>query len=223
MVYRRRIPGLVRVLALIFITMIGLNGAAIPARADDTTPTPPVVLFHDDFTARADRWRLIDLSKASISYDPAALRLTAKPANYALWSIPDSDLKPTQFALSVQGTWTTGDDSALFGVVLDYQSDTDMTVVSIARDGTVRASAFYFGVLSDLAPSIKLTLDPSVAVTLHLVLSADHRLTITVNDQTAQNFKLSKFKAGQFGVFAQSGATGGISVAFQNFVVSDLP
>ncbi len=207
--------------------------ALMPVRAQDATPpvTPPVtpgvpvpiVLFHDDFTTRADRWQLIDLgAKASINYDAAALRLTAKPANYAMWSIPDTSLMPAQFDLRAQAEWSSGSPDAQIGIVIDYHSINDMIVATIARDGQVRIGHYVFGVWTDLAPPVQLTLNIDHPIMIRAVVNADQILQLSVDDQPAQTLALSHFKAGTFGIFALSGASGQMNVSFQDFTVSTV-
>jgi len=206
------------------IMLFGLLTLAHLMPTYDPTPTPPVVLYRDDFSTRADRWRLFDLGKAAIAYDNANsdLRLSAKAAHYALWSVPDTELKPVAFDMRVQVAWITGDADAQFGLVIDYQSDTDMLVVTVAHDGTVRVGRYYFGVWQDLSAPVRLTLDNSTApITLDIRFSTDHHLSIMAAGQAAQTLKLDHYKAGNFGLFALSGAQGGINVAFQNFTVSE--
>ena len=79
--------------------MIGLAvlaGFLLPGMAHVTqslAPTPtkaPLVLFHEDFSTRANRWQLADLGKKSaIAYTADGLELRASVPHYGMWSVPD--------------------------------------------------------------------------------------------------------------------------------------
>lgn len=211
---------------VVLIVSLALGPQTVFAQQDSPTPIPPIVLFRDDFTTHADRWKLISLDKATIRYDEKALalRIEAKPDNYALWSVPDTDLKPDRFDIQVQGTWVTGSSDALFGLVVNYRSDTDMLLATVTRGGQVRVGNYYFGVLTDLASPVQIQLDAAQPVSMRAVMSNTdnaHQLDIYVNAQKVQNVALDNFRAGSFGIFASSGGSGGLNVAFNNFTVSD--
>ena len=75
-----------------FILILFLNAGS---RGPQATPTPAIhALFHEDFSTRANRWRLFNLGKAVIDYQGSALVMQAKPANYALWSVSQMALGP---------------------------------------------------------------------------------------------------------------------------------
>ncbi len=205
---------------LIAIVFIAPVQGSIRARQDSPTPTPPVVLFHDDFSTHADRWKLFNLGKASIRYDATVLRVETNSDNYALWSVPDTDLKPDQFDMTLQGTWVTGDNDALFGIVVNYRSDSDMLVATVTRGGQVRIGNYYFGVLADLAKPTQAILDAAQPVTIHAILGAAGTLDIYVNNQKLQSITLKTFRTGSFGIFASSGGSGGLNVTFNEFTIS---
>ncbi len=212
---------------VVFLGLQGLGQPIRPVRAADgieTTPVPIDVLFHTDFTTRADRWRLTgDQSKGTIDYDESSLRFTTKAANYALWSVPDSDLKPDQFDMRVTGSWTTGANDAALGIILSYQSDNDMLLMTVSRAGQVRVGNLRFSKFSDLSKPVKLSLDATEPVQMRAVLSVlngKRTLQIFVNDLQAQTIVLTAFKASTFGVYASSGTSQGLNAGFQLFSVS---
>lgn len=205
------------VLALLFLKL------PAPTLASQGTPTaPPSVIFRSDFTTRAERWRLLDMAKASVRYLAEGLNLQVTPANYALWSIPDTDLKPEQFDIELTGNWASGAQDAEFGIVVQYRTDTDMELVTISRSGKVRAGSYYFGVFTDQVAPAQITLEPEKAVTLRAELRKvkdKTTLQILVNGAKALNLPLPAAKTGSFGIYVVSGADPGAAITFSDFTV----
>jgi hypothetical protein len=198
-----------------------------PVAAQTPTPTPPpVLLFRSDFTTRAERWRLLELKKAAIRYMEDGLQLEITPANYALWSIPDTDLRPEQFDISLTGNWTSGAQDAEFGIVVQYRADTDMEVVTVSRGGRVRAGAYYYGVFTDQVAPAQVTLEADKPTTLRAEFrkAKDAKITlqILVNGAKALTVPLDAAdgKAGAFGIFAISGTDAGAAITFSDFTVT---
>ncbi len=213
------------------IGTIGLLARSTPIRAQTSAPTPapnPITLFHDDFTTEADRWRLLDLGqKASVGYDISAgtLNVAVGASNYALWSIPDTDLALDQADVRVQADWSAGDSDSQFGLVLNYRSDNDMLVIAASRDGHVRIGYYRANAWTDLTPPVSVTFDPTQPIIVRALLvtiGKAHRLLTFVDDRIAQSITLTDFKAGKFGFFAQNGASGATALSLHNFIVNGL-
>lgn len=202
--------------------LIALLSLPFPANAQEETPAPQPILFRSDFTTRAERWRLLDLKKAVIRYLQNGLQLEITPARYALWSIPDTDLKPEQFDIELTANWSSGADDAAFGIVVQYRADTDMEVVSISRAGKVRAGTYYFGVFTDQIEPKQITLDAEKAVKLRAELRKvkdKTTLQILVNGEKALTLPLPAAKTGTFGIYAVSGEDPGAAITFSDFTV----
>jgi hypothetical protein len=205
----------------LLVGVLASNSAVVNAQGE-ATPEPTRVWFHEDFSTRANRWRLLDLGKAVVSYDDSALSLEAQPADYALWSVPDTDLKLDRYDIQVVANLVSGNDDARAGVIIGYRNENDMLVLAVSRRGNVYLGRYYFGVWSDVIPPTKVKLDPTQPVTLRAIIDADHALRLVVNDQPAGKTVIKNFKASSFGLFALSGKAGGVHVTFSRFVVSDL-
>jgi hypothetical protein len=191
------------------------QGVATPAVVDAH------VWFHEDFATHANRWRLFDLGKASAAFDSGTLVLRAQPANYALWTIPDTDLKLDRYAIKVQMNLRSGGSDARAGVIIGYQSENDMLVLAVSRQGTVYLGHYYFGIWNDVIPPSQIDLDPDQPVTLEARSNAGHVLRLFVNGQAAGQTTLQNFQASGFGLYALTGKVGGIDAAFLSFVVED--
>ncbi|MHB8629235.1 MAG: hypothetical protein ACYDBJ_21925 [Aggregatilineales bacterium] len=226
----RRLSG---ALGAALIGTIGLLARSTPIRAQTvaTTPAPnanPITLFHDDFTTEADRWRLLDLGqKASVGYDVSAgtLKVAVGASNYALWSIPDTDLALDQADVRVQADWSRGGSDSQFGLVLNYRNDNDMLVIAASRDGHVRIGHYRTNAWTDVTPAVLVTFDPTQPITIRAMLitiGKTHRLLTFVDDRIAHSIVLSDFKAGKFGFFAQNGANGATALSLHNFIVNGL-
>jgi hypothetical protein len=208
---------------------LGTSEGRIGAQTGVATPAPFVnqnTLFHDDFTTKADRWRLLDLGqRASIGYDVSAgtLDVALGAAHYALWSIPDTDLMLDQADMRVQADWSVGGDDSQFGLVLDYRSDNDMLVVAVSRDGHVHTGHYRSNAWTDITPAVSVPFDPAQPVTIRaqlIVVGKTHWLVTFVDDRIAQSIALSDFKAGKFGFFAENGASGATALALHSFTVN---
>ena len=225
--------------------LLGSTAAVRAQSAPTQTPIPTVVatptaltLFHDDFITRVDRWRVFTLGdKASIDYSvlDGDLQVVATAANYAFWSVPDSDLALDHATITLQADWLSGASDAQFGLIFDYRNDNDMLVATISRVGQIRFGHYMYGVWKDIAPAQRLTLpgsdinqtnrpnDADQPFTMKASISgtgASRQLIISVNDQLASPITLSAFKAGGFGLFAQNGTSGRIKVALHSYQIS---
>jgi hypothetical protein len=209
---------------LIVISMMGVMVfSPLSARADDNSTNPAArIWFREDFTTRANRWRLFDVGKAAISYGQNGLSLRTATSDYALWSFPDTDLKLDRYHMEVEAQLVDGAADALFGVIIGYRSETDLLVLVASRDGNIHLGRYYYGIWSDVTPVTKISLDISKSVTFRAIVDADHVLKISINGQNAGETTIQNFKAGGFGLFALSGKKGGVEVAFRRFVVSDI-
>ncbi len=185
------------------------------------TPDAAPVWFREDFSTRANRWRLFDLGKAAITFEESTLVLRATPANYALWTIPDTDLKPERYAMKVQVKLNSGDDEARAGMMIGYRSDSDMLVLAASRQGRVYLGRQYFGLWSDVIPPSQVSLEPNQPITLEAILDSEHDLRLFANSQPAGQTTLRDFQASRFGLYALSGQADGIDAAFLNFTVGD--
>src|SRR5439155_356939 len=208
------------VLAVIGLLLLGaaLAGSHVVTRAEGQPTSSPVhVWFRDDFSTRANRWRLLDVGKAVVTYDQSTdqttLNLRADPADYALWSVPDTDLKLDRYNIEVEFKLISGDDSARVGAIVSYRNDNDMLVVAVSRTGSVYLGHYYFGIWNDVIAPTKVKLDPQQPITLRSVIDDKHTLKLFANDLPAGQTVVRDFKASSFGLFALSGKQGGVQVA----------
>jgi hypothetical protein len=208
----------------IVISMMGvLIFSPLSARADDNPTNPTArIWFREDFTTRANRWRLFDVGKAAISYGQSGLSLRTAASDYALWSFPDTDLKLDRYDMEVEAQLIDGAADAMFGVIIGYRSETDLLVLVASRDGNIHLGRYYYGIWSDVTPVTKVSLDITKSVTFRAIVDTNHALKISINGQNAGETTIENFKAGGFGLFALSGKKGGLEVAFRRFVVSDI-
>lgn len=211
-------------LAILGVCLIGSMWMGAPAAVyaqDSKTPAPAHVWFREDFSTRANRWRLFDLGKASVGYAQTGLALKATPPDYAVWTIPDSDLKLEQYDIEVEATVNSGGDDARIGMIIGYRSDSDMLVLAVSPQGDSYLGNYYFGLWNDLIPPAKVKIDNQQPIVLRATINADHALQVSVNGQSAGRTTIKNFKASGFGLFALTGKSGGIDVAFHRFTVSD--
>jgi hypothetical protein len=210
-----------RVIVVILVIGVLLGVGGYPVSAQDEEDAVHV-WFREDFSTRANRWRLFDVGKAGVSYDQSTLKLRADPANYALWSVPDTDLKLERYDIEVTAKLVTGEADARVGVIISYRSDNDMLVVAVSRQGDVFLGRYYFGIWSNVIPPSRIKFDAEKTITLRAVIDNNHALRMFVNEQPAGQTTIKNFRASSFGLFALSGRKGGIHVAFSRFTVSDL-
>jgi len=194
----------------------------LSASADDNSTNAARIWFREDFTTRANRWRLFDVGKAAITYGQSGLSLRTDASDYALWSFPDTDLKLDRYDMEVEAQLIDGAGDARFGVIIGYRSETDLLVLVASRDGSIHLGRYYFGIWSDITPITKVNLDITKSVVFRAIIDKDHMLKMFNNGQSAGETTIQNFKAGGFGIFALSGNKGGMEVAFRRFVVSDI-
>src|SRR5262245_33624549 len=164
---------MVRSVRLIVLAAFGLlvlsgviGGQGVVRAQGQTTSSPLHVWFREDFSTRANRWRLLDIGKAVVTYDQSTLSLRADPADYALWSVPDTDLKLDRYSIEVDLKLLSGDDTARVGAIISYRSDNEMLVMAVSRTGLVSLGRYYFGVWTDVIMPTKVKLDPDEMITL---------------------------------------------------------
>jgi hypothetical protein len=194
-------------------TVVSAQGAATPDSAH--------VWFHEDFSTRANRWRLLDLGKATITFEESTLVLRATPADYALWTFPDTDLKPERYDMKVQVKLNDGDEDARAGMMIGYRADSDMLVLAVSRQGNVYLGRYTFGLWNDVIPPSKVSVEPDQPITLEAILDSGYGLRLFANGQPAGQTTLEDFQASGFGLYAMSGQEGGVDAAFLSFTVSD--
>ncbi len=214
--------GLMVALGVIYLGSTGFaSGQQVVNAQGAATPSVTHIWFHDDFATHANRWRLYDLGKATASFEEGTLVLRAQPANYALWTIPDTDLKLDRYDIKVQMKLASGGLDARAGVILGYQNENDMLVLAVSRQGMVYLGHYYFGLWSDVIPPSRIDLDPDQPVTLEANINAGHVLRLLVNGQPAGQTTLQDFRPGGFGLYALTGKQGGINAAFLSLVIGD--
>src|SRR3954469_5941116 len=103
--FKRRLVNRVVVGTIASLLLVGFSG---PVRAQDG-PGRLHIWFREDFTTRANRWRLYDLGKATVDYTNSGLVLRSTASQYAVWSIPDSDLKPDRYDIEADVKLNSGD------------------------------------------------------------------------------------------------------------------
>jgi hypothetical protein len=220
---------MVRALRLVVLAAIGLlvltgvlGNHGVALAQGQTTSSSLHIWFREDFSTRANRWRLLDIGKAVVTYDQSTLSLRADPADYALWSVPDTDLKLDRYGIEVDLKLLSGDDTARVGAIISYRSDNEMLVMAVSRTGLVYLGRYYFGVWTDVITPTKVKLDPDESITLRAVIDDRHTLKLFVNDKPAGQTVIKDFRASSFGLFALSGKRGGVQVAFSRLIVSDI-
>lgn len=207
-------------------------------RAESQTVAPatppvvpnPVILFHSDFSTHGERWKLIsDSTDAAVQYVDNGLSLAITPANYAIWSYPDTDLRPGSADLSMTVGWESGADDAVVGLIIQYRSDNDMQIATLSRAGALRYGSYVRGVFTDAVAPIQVTLAPDKLIELRAVLNhtaakaglkAQDALAVFVNGVPALNLSFDAGRAGRFGVFARSGSAPGLNFILRGFTVS---
>ncbi|SRR5258708_191899 len=213
-------------LVSIIVCLVILCGGSAATRtlSAGNTPTPTAVhaLFHEDFSTRANRWRLLDMQKANVDYSADGMSLQAVLPNYALWTYPDTDLKLARFEIQTEAVFAGGGTDARAGMIIDYRADNDLLVLAVSRAGDVYFGDYYFGVWKDILPPIKVQLEAGNPVSLDIIVDANHNLRFLVNGQTTFRTVIKDFKAGSFGLFAMAGKHDGMHVTFRRFSVNDL-
>lgn len=206
------------------------------APVNETTPSvtarsAPILLFQSDFSTHGERWRLCcDSTDAAVQYVENGLSLDITPANYAIWSYPDTDLRPGSADLTMTIGWQAGADDAVFGLIVQYRSDNDMTIATLSRAGTLRYGNYLKGVFTDAADPVQVTLDRAAdSVSLRAVLqhgkpAADKSVTdsldLYVNGTQSLKVSFPAGRSGRFGVFARSGSEPGLNFILRGFTVS---
>jgi hypothetical protein len=209
------------IIGVLLVSSIWVGAPRVVRAQGNKTPVAHI-WFREDFTTRANRWRLFDLGKAAVTYEQAGLTLKATPADYALWTIPDNDLKLDEYDIEVEAAVNSGGDDARIGMIIGYRNESDMLVMAVSPQGDAYLGNYYFGLWNDIIPPTKIKLDNQQPITLQAVINADHMLQLSVNGQSTGRTTLKNFKASGFGLFALTGESGGIDVAFRRFTVSDI-
>jgi hypothetical protein len=179
------------------------------------------VWFHEDFSTRANRWRLYDLGKATVDYSVNGLVLRATASQYAVWSIPDNDLKPDRYDIEADVKLNSGAADARVGMIIGYRSENDMLVLAVSPDGRVHLGRYYYGIWNDMIKPAKIKLDKKQVIKLQAIVDPNHSVRVLVNGQLAGQTTIQDFRAAGFGLFALTGKSGGVDAAFSRFTVGD--
>jgi hypothetical protein len=211
-----------RYLLTLFLIALTLVGSPTYAQTE-TPPTTPRTIFRTDFSTRADRWRLLRLiDKAQITYTDQGLLVMISRPKYALWTLPDTDLRPSAYQIQVRGVWGESSPDSEVGIVLAYRSDSDLLVATLARDGRIRLGAYKFGVFYDLTDPVNAP-EGNSSLNLSVRYTDQQEVMITINDQELLTHRLeSENPPGLFGLYAVSGESAGLAITFTEFSVNQL-
>jgi len=209
--------------ALVWLVLSSVSARSVSAQADTTEPTP-ISLFHTDFSTRADRWRLLDLKTSAVRYQDDGLQLAVTAANKAVWTFPDSDLKPDEFAMKLTGTWNSGGKAAMFGLVTRYRTETDMQIVAVSREGKLYIGNYTGASLKLIGKTVQLKEKIGETVALEVLVrkaKTGLTLTVTIDDNAPVTVALpAEKKPYSFGLFAQSGTEPGLAVTLNTLTVT---
>jgi hypothetical protein len=200
-----------------------MAGSAYPiaAQGKQTPTAAPNVLFQEDFATRANRWRLFNLGKATINYEQSALVMRAEPGDYAVWSIPDNDLKLERFDIQTEFIFDSSDPDSRVGLIISYHSESDMLVLAASPQGNVYLGRYYFGIWSDVLPPTKVAMIANQPIMLRATVNGAHMLKVAVNNHDVGQTTLTDV-ASTFGLFGLTGQHGGLKVQFKRLVVSQF-
>lgn len=201
-----------------------LPGATQPTAAA-TPGTPPAgnVLFDEDFSTYAGRWRVGEGPKGYVRLQGGVLDMNVVSPGYAAWSLPDFHNPLRAHQISVMATPLAGSPDGRFGILFGYEDNESFLAAVISLDGTWAVLGYDDGAWVDYTPP---DAEPIAAVrsgarVALLVQVADEHVTFRVDQHELMSGALPGLsRETRFGVIAVAGR-GYLDVSFDDFQVTE--
>jgi hypothetical protein len=203
-------------------------GATPSTQPSTTTPLPPGVIFSDDFSdAQRSPWSLRETEDYTIAIQDGQMVMTMRRAEWAAWTTTGDTAD--DFVLDVDSTWVDGPADNDFGVVLrlTVNSQTDEEEFYTFSINSLGEYSFWLRANGDWTALIDWTESPALsqdqgAVNHLQVIARGEDFTFLVNGEEIDHFSDATFSEGEFGLYVASTQQLEPTVAFDNFVVSEV-
>jgi len=204
---------------------IGPTPSRTPSRTPrPVTPTPTLaagqVLFEDDFSDPGSGWATNDSADSTIRYVDDAYELTLHAASWIARPIAPR-VTCAECTVEVAGTFLNASEGAM-GLLLAERDYNDHFLFEVRSDGRYLVQRYADGQWSTaLAPVSSSAIKTTPGEVNHLkAVRQGGKLALFVNDTALRTVDAPGLvDAGRLGVMVTSGAEGGITVRYDDFVV----
>lgn len=185
------------------------------------TPTPPGLLFSDDFNNPLSGWDFRRDLDAITDYADGEFVIYVGRPDTALWS--NANRYMTDVRIEVDARQVAGPDHNLYGVICRYQDADNFYRFVIAGDG-------YAGITKRSHGDVIVISGPHLAISpaVQLGTATNHleavcqgpQLSLLVNGELVAQAWDGEFPAGDTGLIASAGMDPGVEIRFDNYSVS---
>jgi S1-C subfamily serine protease len=182
-------------------------------------PEPGSVLLEDDFSNSNSGWDIGDSENGYADYVSGEFLISVNPDQFYIWSNANTDFANIIVSADVRISETTGEGD--YGFMCRYQDSDNFYALEITEDGYYAIWMYedgeYVALLdwaySDLIPQHSGSRVLAAACVDHyLVLAVDGEIIAEVQDNT--------FSSGDLGLMAGTWDVGGLTIAFDNLLVT---
>jgi len=204
----------------IFITT-GCNPNPLPSNKLGANP-PIEEIFRDDFSNPDSGWPTMQDNGSIIGYQFEGLRFIVNQPNYDYWSALVDNYQNVRIA--VEAAKLGGPDDNGFGVICRLKDKDNFYAFLISSDGyagIIKVKEGNYSILSGSGMQYYEAIRKGGARNDLLVGCIGPLLTFSVNGESILETTDDEYTSGRAGLFASSGATAGVEIFFDNFVLSN--
>jgi len=193
-------------------------------------PGSGAVLYKDDFAKSDSGWSVEETDNTAKYYKDGKYWVQIKNPGYTGWGVA-GDYFSDGAVIDVDVTQTDGPTDNDYGVICQFQDDDNFYYLAIGSDGTAGVMKESGGgglkvISGDGKMRAAAAIKKGKGVTNHLqAICAPGKLTLNVNGTQVVEVQDSDFKDGDVGLAASAYKSGsaGVTVSFDNFVVTEIP
>ena len=179
------------------------------------------VLFSDDFSKTSSGWDRISDDYGENDYVDGTYQFRIDAANYDLWANPGKNFTDT--VIDVDATLVDGPEDNDFGVICRFTDSENFYFAEVASDGYYIIGKYVDGSMSPLGSEqmVETNLVNSGNTTNHIRFECSgSNLALYINGSLASQVTDTDLTSGDVGLIAGDYDTTGVTVAFDNFVVT---
>jgi hypothetical protein len=185
-----------------------------------STSTTSGVLFSDDFSSTRSGWDRSVVDEGYTDYSDGTYTIGVTAAQYDLWANPGQNF--TDVSVEVDATLVSGTEVNDFGMLCRYVDADNFYYAEATSDG-------YYAIGKNIGGTPQTITDGFPATDLvnagntsnHLRFDCvGSTLSLYINGTLAESVTDSDLSSGDVGLIAGTFETGGVEIAFDNFVVN---